>query len=155
MREFTISAIGNVRSARDAAVDDQWDSVDSRIEIDFSAIEPAALLGLGTFSHIEVVYVFDRVDAAKVCRGARHPRGNEAWPLTGILAQRGKDRPNRIGVTICQLVAIEENVLHVRGLDAIDGTPVFDIKPVMGGFLPRGKLREPQWALELMAGYWK
>jgi len=56
--------------------------------------------------------------------------------------------------TICALVSVEGLTLHVRGLDAIDGTPVLDIKPVMRGFLPRGELREPGWAKELMKEYW-
>jgi len=154
-KEFAVRPIGFVKSARDAAIDDDWDAVQARIEIDFEEIEPSALLGLDTFSHIEIVYLFDRVDPAKICCGARHPRGRKDWPLAGILAQRAKDRPNRLGVTACRLTRIEGNVLHVQGLDAIDGTPVLDIKPVMRGFLPRGEIREPQWADELMAGYWK
>ena len=68
--------------------------------------------------------------------------------------QRGKDRPNRIGVTVCRILAVDGLSLRVGGLDAIDGTPVLDIKPVMKDFLPRGELREPPWAGELMRGYW-
>jgi tRNA (Thr-GGU) A37 N-methylase len=67
---------------------------------------------------------------------------------------RGKARPNRIGVSICRLLSVEGLKLKVRGLDTIDGTPVLDIKPVMTGFLPRGVIVEPQWAKELMKGYW-
>ena len=74
--------------------------------------------------------------------------------MVGIFAQRGKDRPNRIGVTVCSLLGVDGLTLRVRGLDAIDGTPVLDIKPVMRGFLPRGEVREPEWAGELMKGYW-
>jgi tRNA-Thr(GGU) m(6)t(6)A37 methyltransferase TsaA len=154
-QEFSVRPIGHVKSARDAAIDDHWDEVETRIELDFEEIEPAAVLGLENFSHIEVIYLFDRVDPAKVCRGARHPRGREDWPLSGILAQRAKDRPNQLGVTMSRLLKVENNILHVQGLDAIDGTPVLDIKPVMRGFLPRGDIREPRWAAELMAGYWK
>lgn len=87
------------------------------------------------FSDIEFVFHFDRV------------RDDE-------IAQRGRARPNRIGVTICRLVAQDGLTLRVRGLDAIDGTPVLDIKPVMKGFLPRGAVHEPEWATALMAGYW-
>jgi tRNA (Thr-GGU) A37 N-methylase len=72
----------------------------------------------------------------------------------GILAQRGKNRPNRIGLTTCEIVGRNEASLRVRGLDAIDGTPVLDIKPVMREFLPRGEVRQPEWATELMRGYW-
>ncbi len=154
MTELTVRPIGQVRSSRSAAEDDDWDAVASSIELDSSIVEPSATLGLDTFSHIEVVYLFHLVDEAQACRGARHPRGRADWPLTGILAQRAKDRPNRIGVTTCRLDRVDGLVLHVTGLDAIDGTPVLDIKPAMSGFAPRGELREPEWARELMDGYW-
>ena len=71
-----------------------------------------------------------------------------------IFAQRGKNRPNRIGVTVCEIVAVDGLSLEVRGLDAIDGTPVLDLKPVMAGFAPRGAHREPDWAREIMKDYW-
>ena len=90
----------------------------------------------------------------QIVTGARHPRGNKAWPRIGIFAQRGKNRPNRIGVTVCEVVAVKGRTLEVKGLDAIDGTPVLDIKPVMSGFAPRGEVREPDWAREIMAAYW-
>ena len=72
----------------------------------------------------------------------------------GIFAQRAKDRPNRIGTTVCSLVSVDGLTLHVRGLDAIDRTPVLDVKPYLAGFGPRGAVREPAWATEIMAGYW-
>ena len=87
-------------------------------------------------------------------RTARHPRNNPAWPLVGMLAQRGKNRPNRLGVTVARLVSVSGRILTVRGLDAVDGTPVLDIKPVMREFLPRGEVRQPDWAIELMRDYW-
>jgi tRNA-Thr(GGU) m(6)t(6)A37 methyltransferase TsaA len=151
---FEIQPIGVVRADRNEPVDDGWDSVPSRIELDPAVIDVEATLGLDAFSHIEVVFVFDQVDPAEVCRGARHPRGRDDWPLVGILAQRAKDRPNRLGVTTCSVVRVEGSTIVVSGLDAIDGTPVVDIKPHMDGFAPRGAHREPEWAGELMAGYW-
>ncbi len=154
MSVITLRPIGHVRSTRSAAEDDDWDAVVSSIELDATVLQPTAALGLDTFSHVEVVYLFHLVDEANVCRGARHPRGRDDWPLTGILAQRAKDRPNRIGVTTCRLDEVDGLTLKVTGLDAIDGTPVLDIKPVMSGFAPRGELREPSWAHELMDGYW-
>ncbi len=146
--------IGVVRSSRDAAIDDEWDAVTAIIELGPAQLEADATAGLEEFSHIEVVFLFDRVDPGAVCRGARHPRGNPDWPSVGILAQRAKDRPNRIGLTTCRVVRVDRLLIEVSGLDAIDGTPVLDIKPVMNGFAPRGELREPAWATELMAGYW-
>jgi tRNA-Thr(GGU) m(6)t(6)A37 methyltransferase TsaA len=151
---FTVRPIGVVRSARDAAIDDDWDDVEARIDLDGGVVSADATLGLDSFSHIEVVYVFHLVDEAGVCTGARHPRGRADWPLTGILAQRAKDRPNRIGVTVCRVESVDGLTIRVSGLDAIDGTPVLDVKPYLSGFAPRGKIVEPTWAEELMAGYW-
>jgi tRNA (Thr-GGU) A37 N-methylase len=85
---------------------------------------------------------------------ARHPRGNKDWPEVGIFAQRAKDRPNRLGVTVCQVLSIEESTIRVSGLDAIDGTPVVDIKPWMAEFGPRGQVVQPEWSSELMKDYW-
>jgi len=101
-----------------------------------------------------VIFHFHGVGEDKVEYGARRPRGRADWPLVGIFAQRGKNRPNRIGLTTCAILKVEGTRLHVRGLDAIDGTPVLDIKPVMREFLPRGEVRQPDWATELMAEYW-
>ena len=72
----------------------------------------------------------------------------------GIFAQRAKARPNRIGVTTCALVGVDGLELRVRGLDAVDGTPVLDVKPHVVEFGPRGPVRQPAWMTELMAGYW-
>ena len=153
-RTFTMRPIGSVRSARDEAIDDDWDSIPTRIELEPDRFGPEALAGLDAFSHVEVIYVFDRVDEDKVVVGARRPRGRADWPLVGIFAQRAKDRPNRIGSTVCEIVAVDGTALEVRGLDAVDGTPVLDLKPYLAGFAPRGAVREPAWAMELMDGYW-
>ena len=63
--------------------------------------------GLAEFSHIEVLFSFHQVDPAKIVAGARHPRNNTQWPAVGIFAQRGKNRPNRLGSTICSLVRVD------------------------------------------------
>ncbi len=113
-----------------------------------------ALIGLDAFSHVEVVFRFHGLTDDETTTGARHPRGNTDWPQVGIFAQRASKRPNRIGVTVCELLAVADRRVHVCGLDAVDGTPVLDIKPVMRAFLPRGQVIEPTWVTELMAGYW-
>jgi tRNA (adenine37-N6)-methyltransferase len=105
-------------------------------------------------SHVEVVYVFDRVDPASIETAVRHPRGNRAWPSVGVFAQRAKSRPNRIGVSICELLDVEELTVTLRALDAVDGSPVLDLKPYMQEFAPRNEIRQPEWSRELMAGYW-
>ena len=152
--EIAARPIGTVRGGRAEASDDAWSAVEARIELDPAQFGPEATAGLGDFSHIEVLFHCHKGAPATIETGARHPRGNKAWPKVGIFAQRGKNRPNRIGATICILLGVEGLTLRVRGLDAIDGTPVLDIKPVMRGFLPRGEVREPAWAKELMKGYW-
>ena len=152
---FRIEPVGWVRTARREAVDDDWDSVASTIELDGAKYDASALAGLLDFSHVEILYLFDKVAPDAVERGARHPRGRTDWPRVGIFAQRGKNRPNRIGATIARLQGVEGLTLRLAGLDAIDGTPVIDIKPVMQGFLPRGLVLEPAWANEIMRSYWK
>ncbi|ANY20887.1 putative tRNA (adenine(37)-N6)-methyltransferase [Tsuneonella dongtanensis] len=154
MTDFTMTPVGYVRGGRAEALDDDWGGSEATIELDPARFDADALLGLDQFSHAEIVFVFDKVPDHKIETGARHPRGREDWPRIGIFAQRGKNRPNRIGLTTCEIVAVDGTRLHVRGLDAIDGTPVLDIKPAMRGFQPRGQLREPGWAGEIMAEYW-
>jgi tRNA-Thr(GGU) m(6)t(6)A37 methyltransferase TsaA len=149
-----ITPIGHVRGGRADAIDDDWGSVIATIELDASQFDPDVTAGLAEFSHLDVVYVFHLVDEAKIETRARHPRNNPDWPLVGIFAQRAKGRPNRIGVTTCEIVAVDGLSVTVRGLDAIDGTPVVDLKPYMIEFAPRSEVREPAWARELMAGYW-
>ena len=151
---ITLIPIGTVRSSRADLDDDDWDNVQSRIELT-ADFEPEALDGIEDFSHAEIVFHFDRVDESKVERRSRHPRGNPSWPRTGIFAQRGSGRPNRIGATIVRVVRREGRVLEVAGLDAADGSPVLDIKPVVRQFLPRGDVSQPSWVDELMAKYWQ
>jgi tRNA-Thr(GGU) m(6)t(6)A37 methyltransferase TsaA len=150
---ITLIPIGHVKSPRNDLGDDDWGDVRATIEL-VPDLDPECLEGLEAFSHAEVIFCFDRVDPAKVNRGARHPRGNPAWPKVGIFAQRGKDRPNRLGSTIVTIVRREGRSLEVQGLDAIEGTPVLDIKPVMQEFLPRSAVRQPDWSRELMREYW-
>ena len=151
---YTVRPIGYVRGGRSEPIDDNWTTVTSRIELDWDELDASATTGLDAFSHVDVVYLFDRVALSGVCTGARHPRGRSDWPSVGILAQRAKDRPNRIGLTTCALTGVDGLCLEVRGLDAVDGTPVLDVKPHMSGFDPRGPVREPAWAIEIMNDYW-
>lgn len=154
MTDITVRPIGHVRGGRAEAIDDNWGASRARIELDPAVFGPEALAGLDAFTHIEVIFHFDKVPLEKIEYGARHPRGRKDWPLTGIFAQRGKNRPNRLGLCTCRLVAVEGLACIVEGLDAIDGTPVLDIKPVMTSFLPRGAIAEPAWVGEIMKDYW-
>ena len=151
--EQGIEPIGFVRGGRSDRRDDGWDREFATITLT-DRFTPEALMGLDAFSHIEVIFRFHTLTDDEVTTDARHPRGNPEWPRVGIFAQRGSKRPNRLAVTVCRLVGVDGRDVHVRGLDAIDGTPVLDIKPVMREFLPRGEVVEPAWVGELMAGYW-
>lgn len=152
-RRFEVTAIGSVASPRRRPDDAPWGDVEATVTLE-PAFGPEALAGLDAFSHVVVVTLFHLVDPAAVHTGARHPRDNPAWPAVGIFAQRAKDRPNRLGVTVCELLEVAGTSLRLRGLDAVDGTPVLDVKPHLAEFGPRGPVRQPAWAGELMAGYW-
>lgn len=149
-----MTPIGYVRGGRQEATKDHWGGSRARIELDTSQFGPDALAGLDQLSHIEVLFYFHLYADEPIERGARHPRGRTDWPKVGIFAQRGRMRPNRIGFTVCGLVAVQGTNVEVEGLDAVDGTPVLDIKPHWSGNAPRGPFREPQWAKDLMANYW-
>lgn len=155
MVAMELTAIGHVTSARRDPVDDDWDGVACSITLDGEVVGEEALAGLDAFSHVEVLFVFHGVDEAGVERGRRRPRGNPGWPEVGILAQRARMRPNRLGSTVCQLLAVDGRTLQVAGLDAIDGTPVVDVKPYLAELAPRGPVHQPAWSHELMAGYWR
>ncbi|MEY2568786.1 MAG: tRNA (adenine37-N6)-methyltransferase [Actinomycetota bacterium] len=146
--------IGTVSGGRTEAIDDDWGAVEATIELDAGRFTPDAVAGLDGFSHVEVVYQFHLVDEEGITTGARHPRERTDWPLVGIFAQRGKMRPNRLGVTTCELIGVDGLRVRVRGLDAIDGSPVLDLKPYMREFGPRRETTQPAWASELMHGYW-
>ena len=133
--------------------DDHWGKIISTIRLS-SHIGRDGLLGIEDFSHLGIIFYFHIVPEDQIEMGARHPRNNLSLPKVGIFAQRGKDRPNRLGSTIVELLKIEGISLTVRGLDAIDGTPVLDIKPVMKQFFPHKDIREPEWVKAVMAKYW-
>lgn len=151
---YTMHAIGHVECDRTEPIDDNWGGIESTIHIDPERFTPDVVAGLEDFSHIDVVFCFDRVDEAKINLGSRHPRNRPDWPLVGIFAQRAKARPNRIGVTTCELVGVEGLAVRVRGLDAINQTPVLDIKPHVIEFQARTPIQQPTWITELMIGYW-
>lgn len=150
---FEVRPVAFVRAERDEVRDDFWGGTRSTIEL-APGVPAASFDGIEEFSHVEVIFVFDRLPADGGVTGARHPRGNPAWPAVGIFAQRAKARPNRLGATIVRILDREGSRLHVAELDAIDGTPVVDIKPVFSEFLPREPVRQPAWTRELMRDYW-
>ena len=152
---LSVVPIATVRGGRVEPADDFWGEVEAEIQLDTSRFGPDSLHGLDEFSHLDVVFVFHRRDPDSVETGARRPRGIGALPEIGIFAQRASGRPNRIGVSTCELLGVEGTAVRVRGLDAIDGTPVLDMKPHLQEMGPRGAVREPSWVRNLMEHYWE
>ncbi len=148
-----LKPVAFVSNNRKEILDDNWGSIISTIEL-AEAINEDSIKGIHEFSHLEIIFYFDKVSDDKIQYEARHPRNNKEYPEVGIFAQRGKNRPNKLGVTIVELVEVKNRVLLVKGLDAIDGTPIIDIKPVMKEFLPKGEVRQPSWSVSLMENYW-
>jgi tRNA (adenine37-N6)-methyltransferase len=155
VESYTVRPIGVVRSSIDKPADDCWGGLVSVIELDPGQFTADSTQGLADFSHVEIVFVFNRVEPGKVFKGSRHPRDRADFPKTGIFAQRAKDRPNRIGVTTCKIESVDGLRVSVRELDAIDGTPVLDLKPYIPEFGPREQVRQPAWSREVMASYFK
>jgi tRNA-Thr(GGU) m(6)t(6)A37 methyltransferase TsaA len=151
--EIRITPIATVKNTRTSPGDDFWGGTISEIEL-AEGVSEEALEGIELFSHLEIIYYFNRVGQGKVVH-ARRPRGNPEYPLMGIFAQRNKDRPNSIGLTTVELLEHAGRVIKVRYLDAIDGTPVLDIKPVFREFLPKGEVRQAEWVDDLMKDYWR
>lgn len=150
---ITMHPIAHIHCQRNQAIDDNWGSENFEIVL-ADHIPEVALNGIEEFSHLEIIYFFHLVDEKDIVFCGR-PRGNPKYPETGIFAQRRKDRPNRLGLTTVELLEHKGRVLKVRNLDAIDGTAVLDIKPVMREFQPAQVIRQPAWSSELMQNYWK
>jgi tRNA-Thr(GGU) m(6)t(6)A37 methyltransferase TsaA len=132
--------VGVVRSDRTEMSAGHWANVESRIELDPLYVK--GLAGLSEFSHVVVIFHLHKIppfDPAKQI--ARNPRGMENLDPVGVFAQRTKFRPNPIGVTAVELLAVDDKGITVRGLDALDGTPVLDIKPYIPGFERKENVR--------------
>ena len=150
---YSIEPIGFVKNNRKKPEDDFWGGVVSDIIIS-EKISAESLLGIEDFSHLEIIFYFHLADLAKINISASHPRDNKSFPRVGIFAQRKKARPNLLGSSIVKLLSVSGSTLSVSGLDAVDGTPVIDIKPVVREFLPNEEIRQPDWETELMKNYW-
>jgi tRNA-Thr(GGU) m(6)t(6)A37 methyltransferase TsaA len=151
--EIKLKPIAFVKNFRTTPTDDFWGEVVSEIEL-ADEIPTEALNGISDFSHLEIVYYFDKVVVDDIVFTG-HPRGNPRYPSVGIFAQRKKDRPNAIGLCTVELIEHAGRIIIVRNLDAIDGTPVLDIKPVFREFQPKGEIMQPVWVSDLMKNYWK
>ncbi len=151
-KKIEIVPIAFVKNSRKEPTDDNWSEVISEIEL-ASDVPTESLDGIETFSHLHILFHFHKSE--KTMNGAGHPRGNTEYPKVGIFVQRKKDRPNHIGLTTVKLLKHTGRVLTVANLDAIDGTPIVDIKPVLKEFLPNDSIKQPDWSSDLMKQYWK
>jgi tRNA-Thr(GGU) m(6)t(6)A37 methyltransferase TsaA len=153
---ITIKPIAFVKNNRKEISDDFWGGIISEIMLT-DEFDESALKGIEEFSHLEIIFYFDKVSDDSIETGALHPRNNPVWPDVGIFVQRRKNRPNKLGLSLVRLIERKGKTLFVKWLDAIDGTPVIDIKPVIREFLPEPgeDIRQPDWATELMKDYWK
>lgn len=141
--------IGQVVNDVKTPVDHDWAKVESKIVLR-EDLAPA-LAGLDDFSHALVVFWMHQAGPVKSLK--RRPRNRPDMPELGIFSQRAKHRPNPIGITAVAIIRIEKNELVVRGLDAINDTPVLDVKPYFPTYDIRAGVKVPEWVDRLMAGY--
>ena len=140
---MTLKAIGIVRNEIKEPSHQDCEKVVSDVVIDSSLTE--SLDGLDEFSHIIVLYWMHRATAAEPLPAKVHPMGKGELPLVGIFATRSPNRPNSVGKATVRLLQRRGNTLRVEGLDAIDGTPVIDIKPYIPGYDSITDAKTPQW----------
>ena len=151
-KTFSVTSIGTVKCAVTEMSQGGWAKVESEIHLDSQLAE--GLRGLVGFSHVLVVFFLDRAHGFDLGKQLlRKPRGRDDLDAVGVFAQRTKYRPNPIGITAVQLLGIAGNVITVRGLDALDGTPVLDIKPYMPPFDRMENVKMPEWVGLFMDGY--
>ena len=151
--EITLKPIATAANSRKVATDDHWGEIITEITL-ADHIPTEAFDNIESFSHLEIIFYFDQVDETKIVFSGR-PRGNPDYPVMGIFCQRKKDRPNRRGLCTVKLHAHNGRTIIVKGLDAIDGTPILDIKPVFMEFQPKSDIIQPEWVADLMKNYWK
>jgi len=138
LKKITLGIIGRVRNSVREMKREGWRSVVSDVILDPNLEE--ALEGIEDYSHLLVLFWLNRVQKGRRNLKKIHPKSREDLPLVGIFATRTQYRPNPIGLTLVELVWRKRNMLRVRGLDAVNGTPVIDIKPIS----PRQEfLKEP------------
>ena len=139
---ITLKAIGTVRNAVRQPTKRDWEKVVSEIVVNTSLTE--ALDNLDEFSHITVLYWMHQAAENKPPTKV-HPMGNQELPAVGLFATRSPNRPNPVGKATVRLLKRQGNILKVEGLDAIDGTPVIDIKPYIPGYDSVTNARVPSW----------
>ena len=151
MNEIKIKPIGFVSSSVTERTDENWGNVVSRIMVEPEYL--GSLKGLEEFSHVMIVTFLHQARYEKEKHLQRHPRGLESMPKVGIFSQRAKNRPNPIGVTTVEIVSVGPDYIEVKGLDAINATPVLDIKPYYPHYDRIDSPKVPEWVDKLMEKY--
>lgn len=149
--DYIIKSIGIVKSPVTEGVDHNWGEVTSEIELEEQYTD--GLEGLDKFTHVIVVFYLHQASFVAGTDLKRRPQGREDMPMVGIFAQRAKHRPNPIGLTTVEIVGVQQNKVIVKGLDAIDGTPVLDIKPYYPVYDMKNGSQTPEWVDILMKDY--
>lgn|SRR5574341_596710 len=139
---LTLTPIGTVRNEIKTPMVQGWGEVVSDLVLDERYAE--GLDGIEDYSHVIVIFWMDQAGPPKSLKG--HVQGREDLPVAGLFARRGPSRPNPIGITAVLLLGRDKNVLRVQGLDAMDGTPILDIKPYTPAFDSVRNPRIPEWS---------
>ncbi len=139
----SLKAIGIVRNEVKQPLRHGWREIVSDIVVDSNLTE--ALDNLDEFSHIIVLYWLHQLPAGRQLSLKVHPMGKPELPLVGRFATRSPSRPNPVGQSTVRLLERRGNILRVKGLDAIDGTPVIDIKPYIPGYDSATDAKAPPW----------
>jgi len=151
MNEVKLKPIGHVLSSVTERMHENWGEIKSKIIL--NPEHTGALLGLENFSHAIIVTYLNEAKYEKEKHLQRRPRNLETMPKVGIFSQRAKDRPNPIGITAVEIISIGDDYLEIKGLDAINETPVLDIKPYYPQYDKRDSARVPEWVDRLMKNY--
>ena len=149
--KIEFNSIGMISSSVENKKDTSWGEDVSQIIIDEKYEK--GLVGLSEFSHLVVVYYLDKSSFNMEKHLIRRPQNRKDMPMVGILSQRAKDRPNPIGITSVEIVTVNKNIVTVKGLDAIDNTPVLDIKPYYPMYDCKENVVVPEWVKLLMEHY--
>lgn len=147
-----IHPIGTVVGGRTEPTDDHWGGTAIiRLNPEFPT---EVVQGLEEFSHLVVVWHFHRASPDDVALHARSPRNNPTWPPTGTFVHRNHRRPNQLAQSFPRLIEVNGLDLTVTDLDAINGTPIYDLAPYFTEMGPRGQVRQPEWPAEMLTRYW-
>jgi len=141
--EMDLKPIGVIRNNVEEHGRHDWQTIVSEIIVKEELLE--ALDSIEEFSHIIVLYWMHKLDQSQRSVLKVHPRRQQDLPLVGVFASRSPARPNPIGMTVVRLIGRENNILKVMGTDALNGTPVLDIKPYIPTHDAKDNAKTPQW----------